>query len=130
MGGQVAEQSKGKTIAFWILTGLVCVSQGASGVMDWIGHPEIIKGLTALGFPAYLAYILGTWKILGVVALAAPGFPRIKEWAYAGFFFDFTGAAASHLLNGDGPELFMPAMIATFILVGSYVLRPASRRLA
>ena len=47
----------------------------------------------------------------------------------AGFFFDFTGAAASHALNGDGPELIMPAVIGTFILAGSYFLRPESRRL-
>ena len=125
----MSEQSKGKLIGFWVLTGLIIVSQGASGVMDLMGAEAVRTGITALGDPEYLLMILGVAKVLGVVALAAPGMPRLKEWAYAGFFFDFVGAAASHTLHGDGIELIMPALIAVGVLLGSYALRPADRRL-
>ena len=73
--------------------------------------PEIIDALTHLGYPAYLAKILGTWKLLGVVALLAPGFRRVKEWAYAGFFFNLTGATLSHLASGCCPG---PSSTAAF----------------
>jgi len=121
--------SKGKTIAFWILTGLVVASQGASGVADLLKAQGLVEGVTALGYPTYILTILGPFKILGVIVLAIPGLPRLKEWAYAGFFFDFLGAALSHFYNGDGIELILPASILLAILLGSYFLRPESRRL-
>jgi len=123
------EEYKGRLIGYWLLTMLVVLSQGASGVMDLAGAQPLVDGVTALGYPVYILKILGPFKILGVIALAAPGFPRLKEWAYAGFTFDFIGAFASHLLNGDGPGELAPPLILLAILVGSYLLRPASRRL-
>lgn len=121
----------GKTIGFWILTALVIVSQGASGVMDFIQAPGSVpvEGMAALGFPLTLLYVLGFWKIAGAICLAAPGLKRAKEWAYAGFVFDFTGASALHAMNGDGAPGFMPPLVLLAILAGSYFLRPESRRL-
>lgn len=74
--------------------------------------------------------ILGPAKLAGVIVLAIPGQLRLKEWAYAGLAIDFAGAAASHILNGDGPDKIMPAVIILLILLGSYALRPDSRKLA
>jgi len=105
------EQSKGKLGGFWIATVLIVVSQGVSGYLDWTGFKEIVGGLEKLGYPLYLMKILGTWKILGAIALLIPAFPRLKEWAYAGFFFDFTGAAVSHAIDGDAPDEIAPAVI-------------------
>ncbi|MDG2308360.1 MAG: DoxX family protein [Candidatus Binatia bacterium] len=79
------------------LTGLVCVSWGASGIMGLTGAEQIMEGLAALGYPAYVATILGVWKLRAAVVLLAPGLPLIKEWCYSGLFFDLTGALASHL---------------------------------
>ncbi len=125
----MSEQTKGAVIGYWVLTGMICLSQGASGVMDLMQAAPVKEGMEALGYPTWVLYILGPWKILGAAALAAPGYALVKEWAYAGFFFDFTGAVASHTLNGDGPDLIMPAAILTAVLIGSYKLRPADRRL-
>jgi hypothetical protein len=84
--------------------------------------------LARLGFPVYLATILGIAKILALVALLAPGFPRLKEWAYASLFFVYAGAAASHLAIGDTPaNIITPAVFAVITLV-SWGLRPPSRR--
>ena len=125
----MADAKKLRLIAFWILTTLVVLSQLVSGVLDLAGFEPITKSVTALGYPAYVLYILGPCKILGAITLAAPGFPRLKEWAYAGFVFDFVGAFASHALHGDGPGLLIPPLIPLSLLIGSYVLRPADRRL-
>ncbi len=125
----MSDDNKRALIGYWICTGLVVVSQGFSGVGDFLGLEPLVEGVTALGYPAYILYILGTAKILGVIALAVPGKPLLKEWAYAGFVFDLLGAAASHVLNGDGPDLIMPPLVVLAILVGSYKLRPADRRL-
>jgi hypothetical protein len=74
--------------------------------------------------------ILGTWKLLGAVALAVPRFPRLKEWAYAGVLFDLTGAVASLFAAGlaDVGMVAYP-MAMTGVAVASWALRPASRRL-
>jgi hypothetical protein len=53
-----------------------------------------------LGYPMYFFAILGAWKVLGAIAILVPRFPRLKEWAYAGIFFDLTGAAASCACGG------------------------------
>ena len=66
--------------------------------------------LGALGYPAYFLVILGVWKLLGVVAIAAPGLPRLKEWAYAGFSFDLSGAFVSHLQPHEIAYLGVPAV--------------------
>ncbi len=125
----MSEQSKGKVIGYWICTVLIVLSQGASGVMDLLGAAPVLDGVTALGYPAFILNILGPWKLAGAIVLAIPGKALWKEWAYAGFVFDFTGAAASHIMHGDGPDLFMAPIIILGILIGSYVLRPADRRL-
>lgn len=124
------ENNKGRIIGYWICTGIICLTQGASGVMDFSGFAPIVEGITALGYPQYVLYILGFWKLAAVAALLSPGLPLVKEWAYAGLFFDFTGAFASHALHGDGIDLLAPPLVLLAILAGSYFLRPASRRLA
>lgn len=123
------QQSKGKLIVFWVATVLVVVSQFISGVLDWMGFEPLVEAMTSLGYPLYVLKILGTFKILGVIAIAIPGAKRLKEWAYAGFVFDFLGAAASHALNGDAVGEVIPPVVLLGILLASYFLRPADRRL-
>ena len=53
-----------------------------------------------LGYPSYFLVLLGSWKVLGAVALLIPRHALLKEWAYAGAFFTYTGAIVSHL---EGP---------------------------
>ena len=84
-----------------------------------------------LGYPLYFFRILGFWKILGAIAILVPRFPRLKEWAYAGIFFDLTGAAATWAAVGGPGEAFhiiAPLIIAGFT-VASWALRPESRRI-
>ncbi|MBK8088991.1 MAG: DoxX family protein [Chitinophagaceae bacterium] len=48
-----------------------------------------------LGYPIYFIQFISWAKIIGVIAILVPGFPKIKEWAYAGLFFDLTAAVYS-----------------------------------
>jgi hypothetical protein len=78
--------------------------------------------------PAAFLVLLGSWKVLGAVALLVPRRALLKEWAYAGAFFTYTGAIISHLTTGyDLGEL--PLLVAlTALTVLSWALRPPSRR--
>ena len=81
--------------------------------------------MEVLGYPPYLMTLLGILKLLGVVALLAPGFARLKEWAYAGFSFDLIGAAFSFAAAGDPtPAGIAPPLLILAVVAVSYVLRP------
>ena len=118
---------KAKNIAYWITTGLVGAAFASGGVMDLSGSAELMAGMAHLGYPAYFAKILGTWKLLGALAVLAPGLPRLKEWAYAGIVFNLTGAAISHLASGDGVGKVAAPLVLTGLAFASWALRPPTR---
>jgi hypothetical protein len=118
-----------RTVAYWATTFVVVSELTAGAVWNLQRIEWILVQFSHLGYPHYLSYILGAWHVGGAVAIIAPGFPRLKEWAYAGAFFLWSGAVASHLLSGDGIEAWlMPLIFATFG-IASWALRPADRRL-
>jgi uncharacterized membrane protein YphA (DoxX/SURF4 family) len=99
------------------------------GAIDVAHPPSAVAFLAHLGYPAYFATLIGAWKVLGGIALLAPRLPRLKEWAYAGVFFDLTGAAISHAASGDpAPRVLVP-LLMTALAVASWSLRPESRKL-
>jgi hypothetical protein len=124
---------KAKSIVYWTMTILVALPIGSGGVgqiMQYLANPHAT--VPALGYPMYFFAILGFWKALGAIAILAPGFPRLKEWAYAGIFFDLTGAAASCAwVGGYGAYAFhvISPLIITGFTVASWALRPESRML-
>ncbi|HEV3298850.1 MAG TPA: DoxX family protein [Planctomycetaceae bacterium] len=119
-----------RTIGYWATTLLVAFLMATGGAFLLWRPPQLIEIMTRLSYPAYLCVILGVWKVLGAVALLLPRTPRLKEWAYAGTFFELTGAAASHYAAGHRvDDITIPLFIA-LIAVASWALRPPSRRLA
>lgn len=118
-----------KTIGYWVSVVLFSLSMGLGGVADLMESPEILESMKKLGYPEYLAMILGFWKICGVVAILAPGLGLVKEWAYAGFFFDLTGASASHVMVQDDLAKVIIPLIILAIGGCSWMLRPESRRM-
>jgi hypothetical protein len=114
---------------YWLATAVVAGELGLGGVWD-IARIPFVQDLAAhLGYPSYFLVLLGSWKVLGAVALLVPRRALLKEWAYAGAFFTYTGAIVSHLATGyDRGELVLLAPLA-FLTVLSWALRPASRRL-
>ena len=89
--------SKRDTIIFWIATGLFSVMMLSSAIPNILQAEEWVTIFKQLGYPQYMLPFLGVAKLLGVIAILVPGFNRIKEWAYAGLFFDLTGATYSGL---------------------------------
>jgi uncharacterized membrane protein YphA (DoxX/SURF4 family) len=122
-------RSKGWRILYWIATAFIAGTAAVSGAMDILHLPPLFGIMLHLGYPAYFGAILGIWKVLGALALLAPRFPRLKEWAYAGMFIDFTSAAASHATVGDGVAVWIGPLASIPILAASWALRPPSRRL-
>ena len=121
---------KTRRIAYWVTTGLTALMFLSGGVADIVQPAEVLKGMTDLGYTAYFTTILGVWKVLGGIAVLAPRFPRLKEWAYAGMFFDLTGASASHASVGDPAAKIVTPLILLGIVMASWALRPESRKLA
>ncbi len=109
-------------IAYWIVTGLMAAFLLSSAVPDVISHPGAVEIFTHLGYPTYLLPFIGVAKILGVIAVLIPGFPRLKEWAYAGLAFDLIGAFYSHISVGDPASLWLPSVVALALVAGSYFL--------
>ncbi|NML40337.1 DoxX family protein [Chitinophaga sp. G-6-1-13] len=122
--------AKGRNIAYWITTGLLTAGMLSGGIAQLIRAPWNTQGIIHLGYPVYVMTILGTWKLLGVTALLLPRMTLIKEWAYAGFFFLMTGAVISHLVSGDGLAAVTAQSIFVVLIVLSWYLRPANRRIA
>jgi uncharacterized membrane protein YphA (DoxX/SURF4 family) len=117
-----------KTTLYWISTVLLAVFLVLGGVTELLRAPPVAQAIASLGYPAYLATILGVWKLLGAAAVTSPRLPRLKEWAYAGIAFDLSGAALSHGISGEGAKVGVPLVLLGIALV-SWALRPASRRL-
>jgi hypothetical protein len=86
-----------KTV-YWVSTILFSLLFARTGTLYLVKCPVMVTKIISLNHPLYLLATLGTAKILGAVALAVPKYPRLKEWAYAGFYFDFIGAFWSHLV--------------------------------
>ena len=118
-----------RRIGYWFATGALAFVFALGGFMDAIHAPPVIATLKALGYPAYVATILGVWKLLGAVTLLAPRLPRLKEWAYAGIVFDLTGAAFSHASAGDTADKVVIPLVLLAIAFASWALRPESRKL-
>ena len=124
---------KAKIIGYWITTVLVAMPIGSGGVAQigqYLHNPPGV--VPVLGYPMYFFAILGFWKVAGAIAILVPHFPRLKEWAYAGIFFDLTGAAAScAAVGGYGAYGFhvIAPLLLTVLAVVSWALRPQSRRI-
>jgi hypothetical protein len=122
---------KAKRIAYWTTTILVAFFIGGGGASQIFQYRGNAQGMVpVLRYPTYFFAILGFWKVMGAIAILAPRFPRLKEWAYAGIFFDLTGAAASVLAVGVyGAYAFhvlAPLVICVLTMV-SWAFRPADR---
>lgn len=128
--------TKRNKIIYWISTIWLASGMTASGALQLFRAeaegavaPPGVDGITHLGYPVYLLTILGVWKILGVVALLVPRFPLVKEWAYAGFFFAMSGAAASHIAAAHPVHELVPSLLLLTLIVISWYFRPAERRI-
>lgn len=106
---------------YWISTAIFSVLMVFSASQELARAPELVEAVEVLGFPVYVLSMLGTAKLLGVVALLAPGWPHLKEWAYAGFAFDLGGGFIAHLVMEDTLERTLPSLVCFIVVAVSYV---------
>jgi uncharacterized membrane protein YphA (DoxX/SURF4 family) len=121
--------TKVRSAGYWTATTLIALALLSGGAAYLFRVEEPLRGMAALGYPAYFVTLLGIWKVLGGLAILAPRLPRLKEWAYAGIAFDLTGAAFSHAAVGDPLVKAIVPLVLLAIAAASWALRPASRRL-
>ncbi len=128
-------------ILYWIFTSLFALFMLGSAIPDIISADIAVKGFTDMGYPLYLLPFLGIAKTLGVIAILIPGFPKIKEWAYAGLMFDLLGAVYSIIAMGAPAANWLPVFIPIAFGILSYfyyqkkinavsVIQPASFQVA
>ena len=121
--------SRWRPVGYWLATAVVAGELALGGIWDIARLPFVADLVTGLGYPSYFLVLLGTWKVMGAFALLIPGRALLKEWAYAGAFFAYTGAIVSHLVTGyDLGEVGL-LVVLTVLTVLSWALRPASRRM-
>jgi len=130
------EEGMTKVVAYWVVTVLIALETLVGGVTDLIhgrsilvAGPPVADVVTHLGYPLYFLGIIGVWKLLGGITLLVPGYPRLKEWAYAGIFFELSGAAASWLACEHNMGEAVAPMLLALLALGSWALRPPNRLL-
>ena len=116
-----------RRVIYWGSTGLVALLSAFAAFTYLTAAPEAVTGFAHVGYPQQLRVLLGIAKLLGAVALVGPGFPKVKEWAYAGFTFAWIAAFVAHYLAKDGAEALLP-LVLLILLAVSYMTRPETRR--
>lgn len=105
-------------------TAILVLETLVGAVMDLVHLPYVVQDIHSIGYPTYVLYIVGVWKVLAVPALLWPRLPRLREWAFAGLFFEMSGAAASHVLAGDPIAKYAAPLAFTFLTLVSWWFQP------
>ncbi|UBM58606.1 DoxX family protein [Marinilongibacter aquaticus] len=106
-------------IIYRIVTGLFTLLVVAGASQYFFNH-AVVKGMfESLHYPTYLIYPMGFAKVLGVGTIWLSKSKVLKEWAYAGFVFNFLLAISAHLNVNDGE--YIPAVLALVFVVASYI---------
>lgn len=112
---------KSTKILYWVFTILISALMLLSAIPNILVVDQAIQFVsTHLGYPKYFIFFIGVAKLLGVIAILIPGFPRIKEWAYAGLAYDLIAAIFSSLAVGDPVTGTLPIFVGLIILFLSY----------
>lgn len=108
---------------YWIVTVLFAAFMTFTAIPDVMNEPNAVAMIHGqLGYPKYFVPFIGVVKLLGVIAILIPGYPRIKEWAYAGLFFDLVAATYSVFASGLADISVMFMLLPFSLAFGSYFL--------
>ena len=113
-----------RKIIYVASTAILVLETLVGAFMDLARLPYVVQDVRSIGYPTYVLYIVGIWKVLAVAALLWPRLPRLREWAYAGVFFEMSGAAASHVLVGDPIGKYAAPLAFTFLTLVSWWFQP------
>src|SRR5690349_7153639 len=113
-----------RPVRYWAVTAILVGECAVGGLLDLFRAPPFYPVMIELGYPPYLATIMGTAKIIAAVILVVPRLPRLKEWAYAGVLINMIGAAASHLAMRQGVTTVLAPAVFTVLALLSWAWRP------
>ena len=113
-----------KKVIYVTSTAILVLEVLAGAFMDLAQLPLVVQDVRSIGYPTYVLYIVGVWKILAAGALLFPRLPRLREWAYAGVFFEMSGAVASHVLAGNPIGKFAAPLAFTLLTLVSWWFQP------
>jgi hypothetical protein len=111
---------KKTNIIYWTVTGLFSAFMLFSAIPDVLVVPDAVTFMTHLGYPLYFIPFIGVAKVLGIIAILVPGYPRVKEWAYAGLTYDLVGATYSVVSVGDPGFGWTFMFVPLLLLATSY----------
>ncbi len=125
------EVSKSQKIAYWILTGWLAFESVLSATWDfnWFNKGYAANIMDQIRFPHYFLIFKGIATLCSAPVFILPGLRVLKEWAYFGTFIMFAGAIGAHLVVGGAVNAIIAPFIFLCVTVGSWALRPPSRRL-
>ncbi|MEV4298472.1 DoxX family protein [Microbispora rosea] len=127
ISGSTRRRAHVRAAGYWTATAAVAAELAVGGVWDIARIPYVRDLVTHLGYPSYFLVLLGTWKVLGAIALLIPRRGLVKEWAYAGAFYTYTGAVVSHVTTGYFLGEVWVLAVLTALTVLSWALRPPGR---
>ncbi|MFM9984773.1 MAG: DoxX family protein [Flavobacteriales bacterium] len=115
-------------ILYWTVTGLFTGFMISTAIPDIVKQPEAMQFIQALGYPDYFIPFIGVAKVLGAIAILLPWFPRLKEWAYAGLFFDLIGALYSLIaLYGFKLDVMMMVLFIGVLFLSYFLMHKRER---
>jgi hypothetical protein len=113
---------KKTNIFYWICTGMLIPAIGIGSIFGIVPNEDSLRVFFSLGYPAYIVPFLSVAKLLGLMVIFIPKYPRLKEWAYAGIAFDIIGAAYSIIAIGSSLTHIIFPVLALLFLFASYFL--------
>jgi hypothetical protein len=116
-------------LVYWLATGLVALFMAKSG-LAYLTQDAVRVECQRLGFPDYFRIELALAKLGGILVLLGPVGPRLKEWAYAGFFILLVSAGVAHLASGESLRACTGPVVLLGVLAASYGLYHRRRTLA
>ena len=109
-------QPKTINILYWVFTILF------SALMIFSSYGSILVNEDAktlihdqLGYPVYFIPFTGYAKLIGSIIILIPGLKTIKEWAYAGLFFDLVAAVYSGIALSGTVDPMMSFLLIWFV---------------
>lgn len=107
-------------IIYWITTGFLILLYFGSGTMYILNTEMVNENMLHLGFPTWLTYFLIPLKFAGISVAVFTKWKVLKEWAYAGMFFNCLLALIAHLMAKDPISATVPAILGTTFVLISY----------
>lgn len=119
--------AKKVSIVYWIATLWLSLGMFSTGMVQLLKEQTTVDLMLQMGYPEYFLPMLGAAKIAGVLVILIPGYPLVKEWAYAGFFFVIAGATYTYIAVNNFHDLYHLALLLVLLAL-SWRLRPQSRK--